>query len=92
MHKGDTVIADHPDSRSKKFIRSYGIVQEITKAGSVVIEMEDGSVITRGVNSIAVYIQPPSNWPELYEQQQVEFSQPKRPMMAHGSFTRRGHH
>lgn len=89
MHKGDTVIADHPDSRSKKVIRSYGIVQEITKAGNVIIEMADGSLIKRQFNSIAVYIQTPANWPELYEQQHAVFSRKKNAMISNSSFSRR---
>jgi len=80
MHKGDIVIADHPDSRSNKLIRSYGIVQEVTKAGSVIIKMADGSMIKRHFNSVAVYIKPPLNWQELYLQQ-VLFSQPKQQMV-----------
>jgi hypothetical protein len=43
MLKGDIVMAYHPDSRARKFIRSYGIVKEITKAGKVIIQMADGS-------------------------------------------------
>jgi hypothetical protein len=80
MHKGDIVIADHPDSKSNRLIRSYGIVQEITKAGIVLIEMADGSMIKRQYNAIAVYIQPPSNWQELYQQQVMSFK-PKQRMM-----------
>lgn len=89
MHKGDTVIADHPDSRSKRVIRSYGIVLEITKAGNVIIEMADGSLIKRQFNSIAVYIQPPANWPELYEQQHTIFSRKNNTMISNSSFARR---
>lgn len=74
MQKGDIVMADHPDSRSKQYIRLYGIVQEITKTGWVIIEMADGSMIKQPFNSIAVYIQPPSNWQELLLQQQIVFS------------------
>jgi len=62
MEKGDIVMADHPDTRSRKFVRFFGIVQEITEAGDVIIEMADGSLIKRKFQSIAVYIQPPSNW------------------------------
>jgi|GEM_PF-4495267 len=80
MVKGDIVIADHPDSKSNKLVRSYGVVQEITKAGNVLIEMADGSMIKRQFNSIAVYIQPPSNWQDLYHQQ-VMSSRPKQRMM-----------
>jgi hypothetical protein len=82
MQKGDIVMADHPDSRSKKYVRLYGIIQEITKAGGVIIEMADGSLIKRPFNTIAVYIQPPSNWRELLDQQQIVFSRPNRQMMA----------
>jgi len=91
MHKGDSVIADHPDSRSNRFVRSYGIVQEVTKAGSVIIKMADGSMIKREFNSIAVYIQPPPNWQDLF-QQQVVFSPPKQQMMFRGSHSKQRHH
>lgn len=80
MQKGDMVMADHPDSRSRNFIRSYGIVQEITKADGVIIKMADGSLIKQQFNSIAVYIQPPSNWQELFKQQ-IVFYPPKQSMM-----------
>ncbi len=91
MQKGDIVMADHPDSRSRAFVRSYGIVQEITQAGSVIIKMADGSSIKRQFNSVAVYTHPPSNWDELYEQQEVVFSQPKRQMMARSSTLQKRH-
>ena len=90
MHRGDSVIADHPDSRSNKIIRSYGIVQKITKAG-VLIKMADGSFITRQVSSIAVFIQPPSNWKDLYEEQKIEFPQSNSIMNRKKSFARQRH-
>lgn len=73
MQKGDMVMADHPDSRSRELIRSIGIVKEFTKVDDVIIEMADGSFIKRKLQSIAVYIQPPSNWRELLTQQQIVF-------------------
>lgn len=82
MQKGDSVMADHPDSRGGECVRFYGVVQEITKAGGVIIEMADGSLINRHVNAIAVYIQPPTNWQELFEQQIVFASTRKRSMKA----------
>ena len=91
MHKGDSVIANHPDSVSKKLIRSYGIVQKITQAG-VVIKMADGSLILRPFNTVAVYIQPPANWQDLYEEQQVEFFQSKHPMVRRGSYSKKQPH
>lgn len=81
MQEGDVVIADNPARRSRKFVRSYGIVKEIRKSGGVIIEMADGSLIKRQLSSIAVYIQPPSNWQELLKQQEIEFSQKKTHMM-----------
>jgi len=84
MHIGDNVITDHPDSRSNRIIRSYGIVEDVTKAGSVTIKMADGSIIIRPLSSIAVYIKPPLDWQELYQQQDV-LSQPKRQMFFGGS-------
>ncbi|SHO44205.1 hypothetical protein [Desulfopila aestuarii] len=87
MNKGDTVIAEHPDSRTKKRVRSYGIVQDITKRGNVIIEMADGSLIKRKFHTIAVFIQPPSNWQELYEQQHVSFVYGKKTMMPKRSST-----
>lgn len=92
MQKGDMIMADHPDSRSRKFIRSFGIVQEITKVGDVIIKMADGSLIKRKFQSVAVYIQPPSNWRELLTQQQVVFSQQRNQMMARGSYTKKRNH
>ena len=80
MLKGDSVVAVHPDSRPNRIIRSYGIVQNITDSG-VIIKMADGSLIKRQFNSIAVYIQPPSNWEDLYEEQKIEFPQSKHPMI-----------
>jgi len=88
MHRGDSVIADHPDSKSNMLIRSYGIVKEFTKAGNVIIEMADGSKIERNTSSIAVYVRPPSNWEKLF-QQQVTFSQPRQRMLSSNS--RAGH-
>lgn len=90
MNKGDNVIANHPDSRSNRVIRSYGIVQEVTKAGSVTIKMADGSVIKQPISSIAVYIKSPSNWQELY-QQQVVLSHPKQRMSFGSSRSRQQH-
>lgn len=81
MHKGDMVIADHPESESSILTRFYGIVREITKTGSVIIELADGSVIKRRSNSVAVYVRPPSNWQKLYKQQEVLFTHPRRPML-----------
>ena len=89
MQKGDIVIADHPDSRSRKFVRSFGIVQEITKVGEVIIEMADGSLIKRNFQSVAVYIQPPLNLPELLTQQQIVSSQPGNQMMTRGSYSKK---
>jgi hypothetical protein len=88
MKKGDIVMADHPDTRAREFVRSFGIVQEITKKGDVIIKMADGTLIKRKFQSIAVYIQPPSNWQELLSQQQVVFPQPKNKMMVRHSSKR----
>ena len=78
MHKGDMIIADHPESASSILTRIDGIVLEVTKTGSVIIELADGSVIRRRSNSDAVYVQPPSNWQELFEQQEVLFSRSRQ--------------
>jgi hypothetical protein len=88
MQKGDSVMADHPDSRGRETVRFYGVVQEITKAGGVIIKTADGSLIDRHVNAIAVYIQPPPNWPELFEQQVVCASR-KQTQMVRRSYARR---
>ena len=74
MVKGDIVIVDNPECRSNKLTRFYGIVLEVTRKGSVLTELADGSVINRQGNSVAVFVQPPSNWQELYEQREVAFS------------------
>ncbi len=88
MQKGDSVMTDHPDSRGREPVRFYGVVQEITKAGGVIIKMADGSLIDRHVNAIAVYIQPPPNWQELYEQQIVCASR-KQTLMVRRSYAKR---
>lgn len=90
MFKGDSVIAVHPDSSPNKLIRSYGIVQEITESG-VIIKMADGSLIKRHFNSIAVYTQPPSNWQDLYKEQQIEFPRSKHPMIKRGSYPKKNY-
>jgi len=74
MVKGDIVIVDNPESKSSKLTRFYGIVLEVTRKDSVLIELADGSVINRQGSSVAVFVQPPSNWQELYEQKEVAFS------------------
>jgi hypothetical protein len=84
MHKGDIVIAENPDSKSSRLIRSYGIVHKVTKGGSIIIEMADGSMIKRQSCSVAVYTQPPPNWEDLYKQQVVA-SQPKQRWINRGS-------
>lgn len=89
MQKGDMIVADHPDSRSRELIRFFGIVQEITKLGDVIIEMADGSLIKRNIQSIAVYIQPPQNWRELLAKQEIVFSQPMNRMMARSRYPKR---
>jgi hypothetical protein len=85
MHIGDMIIADHPESESSILTRIYGIVLEITKTGSVVIELADGSVVRRRSNSVAVFVQPPLNWQELYKQQEVIFSRPRQAMFGRSS-------
>ena len=77
MRKGDFVIADHPESESSVLTRSYGIILEITNRGSVIIELADGSVIKRQRNSVAIYVQSPTNWQELFERQEVLFVPPR---------------
>lgn len=81
MQKGDLVIVDDPGSESAALTRFCGIVFDATGRGKVSIELADGSVITRGRNSIAVYVQPPSNWQELFERQEVLFHRPMRSLM-----------
>ena len=85
MHKGDLVIADHPESESSILTRFYGIVLEIGQTGRVIIELADGSVIERQTNSIAVYVHPPSNWQELFKRQEVLFNRARRPIMGRNS-------
>jgi hypothetical protein len=87
MHKGDIVIAENPDSKSSRLIRSYGIVHEVTKAGIVIIEMADGSMIRRHFCAVAVYTQPPPNWEDLFKQQIVA-AQPKQRWISGGSRSR----
>ncbi len=58
MRKGNFVIADHPERKSRVLTRSYGIVLEIINRGGVIIELADGAVIKRQRNSVAVYVHP----------------------------------
>jgi len=83
MQKGDIVIAEHPESKPSRLLRLYGRVHKVTKNGTVSIEMADGSVIKRQINSVAVYTQPPSNWEELYQQQIIHF-RPKQQRLFRG--------
>jgi len=78
MHKGDKVIVDHPERDTTALVRTYGIVLDATEAGKVVIELADGSVIKRADSSVAVYIQSPMNWQELFDKQRITFSQPRK--------------
>ena len=77
MDKGDRVIADHPESDSSTLTRSYGIVLKVSKSGKVLIRLADGTVIKRHGSSVAVYVQPPNNWQDLFDKQEVIFSHPK---------------
>lgn len=92
MKKGDPVLTDHPERKSRKFVRTYGIVHEITTGKDIIIELADGSLIRRSPNSVAVYIRQPSNWQELYEKQQVVFSQARQHSMPRKSRTTGHHH
>ena len=85
MRKGDLVIADDPESESSVLTRFYGIVLDVSKKGSVSIELADGSVIKRQRNSVAVYIQPPSNWQDLFKRQEVLFFSPKQSLISFNS-------
>jgi len=78
MHKGDKVIVDHPERDTNALIRTYGVVLETTEVGNVLIELADGSVIKRTDSSVAVYIQSPENWQELYAKQKITFARPTR--------------
>lgn len=91
MQKGDLVIADDPESESRALTRFYGIILDITKRGSVSIELADGSVITRQRNSIAIYVHPPSNWKELFKRQEVLFQQPRQSLFTRNKKTYRHH-
>ena len=85
MHKGDKVIVDHPERHTKALIRTYGVVLDIPEAGKVLIELADGSVIKRFDSSVAVYIQSPMNWQELFDKQRITFSQPIKSFMTSSS-------
>ena len=47
IHKGDIVIAENPNSKSNRLVRSYHIVHEVTKAGSVIIKMAADTMVKR---------------------------------------------
>jgi len=91
MRKGDIVIVENPDSKSRRLVRSYGIVHEVKKTDVVIIEMADGSMLKRQPNSVAVYIQPPPNWEELY-QQQIVVAEPKKHMVFRNLDSRQNSH
>ena len=76
MHEGDLVIADDPESETGVLSRFYGIIIEITKRDAVLIQLSDGSVIRRQRNSVAVYVQPPPNWKDLFKRREVPFQNP----------------
>ena len=76
MQEGDLVIADDPESETGALSRFYGIIVEITKRDAVLIQLSDGSVIRRQRNSVAVYVQPPPNWQDLFKRREVPFQNP----------------
>lgn len=82
MQEGDLVIADDPESGSRALSRFYGIILEMTGRDGVLIQLSDGSVIKRRVNSVAVFVHPPSNWKDLFKQQEVPFQSPKQAMFS----------
>ena len=82
MQEGDLVIADDPESNSGVLSRFYGIILEITGGNNVLIQLSDGSVIKRQRNSVAVFVHPPSNWKDLFKQQEVPFQSPKQAMFS----------
>lgn len=91
MKKGDSVLTDHPERRSRQLVRSYGIVHEITAGKDVIIELVDGSLIRRNLNSVAVYIKRPANWQELFEKKQIIFSQARQQSMQKTSQNKHHH-
>ena len=82
MREGDLVIADDPEGGSGVLTRFYGIILEMTGGDSVLIKLSDGSVIRRQRNSVAVYVQPPSNWQDLFNRQEVLFENPKQALFS----------
>lgn len=78
MQEGDLVIADDPGSGSGVLCRIYGIILEMAGGDGVLIQLSDGSVIKRQVNSVAVFVHPPSNWKDLFKQQEVPYQSPKQ--------------
>jgi hypothetical protein len=82
MREGDLVIADDPEGGSGGLTRFYGIILEMTGGDSVLIQLSDGSVIRRQRNSVAVYVQPPSNWQDLFQRQEVLFENPKQALFS----------
>lgn len=91
MQIGDFVMTDHPASTPREVVRTYGIVQKMSKKDGVTIEMADGSRIRRRFNAIAVYVQPPANWDELYEKQQIVLCKRKQPVISNRMQFRQRH-
>lgn len=81
MQIGDPVLTDHPERRSRRFIRSFGIIRRIARNKDIIVELADGSVMRRSPNSVAVFIQPPANWRELFARQHIVFSHPRQQIM-----------
>ena len=81
MQIGDPVLTDHPERRSRQFIRSFGIVRRIARNKDIIVELADGSVMRRSPNSVAVFVQPPANWRELFDRKHVVFSHPGQQIM-----------
>ena len=82
MQIGDPVLTDHPERRSRQFIRSFGIVRRIARNKDIIVELADGSVMRRSPNSVAVFVHPPANWKELFARQHIVFSQPRQQIMS----------
>lgn len=77
MRAGDCCIAYGGDTHGPdRHYRHFGIVKAVD-GDSAIIGLHDGSEIRRVLTHVAVYLQAPTNWNELYKRQAVLHSPAK---------------
>lgn len=72
MMAGQACMADGNCASGKIVHRIYGtILDPGTNGGMAKIQFDDGTVVSREKRNIAVFIQAPANWVQLYERQEI---------------------